>query len=255
MPHRGAPPSRVSAGNLRRLANQIAEQLNRERKAQIAQADDAASSESTGPTIAKNWARIYDYMPVFAYWEGARSNRSLKDDPGGLTLYGVTQIALDDWRAKHPDIPTAGDGSMPENVSDLTPENARIIHLGRSWDQYNLHRIKDDGVAFQIFDIMGPTGAHGVAKIVYPTIDEVLRRHGQRFSGLVPPKTGGIDQNAIDRINAIDEAGLTRDLQEALVNRRLNYFKRLDNFDANPGWVTRAEYFRPGSRPRESWRQ
>src|SRR5262245_16000381 len=62
--------------------------------------------------------------------------------------------------------------------------------------------------------------------------------------GLASPKNGGIDRNAIDRINAIDEAGLTRDLQEALVNRRLNYFKGLDNFDSIPGWVTRAEYFR-----------
>jgi len=254
MPPRGAPSLRFSADGPRQLADQIADTLQRERDTQIA---DAVNGSSTGPTdpAAKAWARIYDYMPVFAHWEGVRSDRSAADDPGGLTLYGVTQIALDDWRAKHPDVPITGDRSMPENVGDLTPEQAQMIHLTRAWDQYKLHQIKNDGVAFQIFDIMGPTGARGVAKIIYPAIDEVLRRHGQRFGGLVRPAAGGIDQSAIDRINAIDEAGLTRDLQEALVNRRLNYLKTLNNFDANPGWVTRAEYFRPGSRPRESWRQ
>jgi lysozyme family protein len=254
MPPRGAPSLRFSADGPRQLADQIADRLQRERDTQIADAGTGAPTESDD-SAEKAWARIYDYMPVFAHWEGARSERSPEADPGGLTLYGVTQIALDDWRNKHPDVPTSGDRSMPKNVADVTPEQAQIIHLSRAWDRYRLHQIKNDGVAFQIFDIMGPTGARGVAKIVYPAIDEVLRRHGQRFSGLVPPSAGGIDQNAIDHINAINQAGLTRDLQEALVDRRLNYLKTLRNFGSNPGWVTRAEYFRPGSRPRESWRQ
>lgn len=193
-------------------------------------------------------------------------------DPGGRTNHGITQNTLRDWFIKKephdeyggplfelsrlPNVPR-----LPMDVKDLTENQARALLKDLIWDKYGLDKIKDDNIAYHIFDMLtmsSPGGTRtkwGVDKIVYPAIGAVMEKN--KLYGEAPlamPDYGGIDQPAIDRINWLIGNGHARDLQEALVNQRLAYVQKLPNYkDFRGGWIPRIEWFRPRSTPPEGW--
>jgi hypothetical protein len=280
MPPRGTPSLRFSADGPRQLADQIAEQLRREAPEQIAQAPEAGGNAVGGRSASaprpmvygpdgtpRSRPRVEDFLDMIMPYEGG-----LVDDPrdrGGKTNFGITQSTLTDWfKAQGPldknvdplfeprRLP--GVPGIPKNVENLTLEQARALHKDLAWDTYKLDQIKDDNIAFQFFDMRTMTSPYGMKKIIYAAIDDVMKRHGLYDHGMMPYVTlpKGPSTNyfgpAIDRINWLGKLGLTRELQEALVNQRLAYVKKLPEYEHfRNGWVPRIEWFRPKSTPPE----
>jgi lysozyme family protein len=126
-----------------------------------------------------------------------------------------------------------------------------------AWTKYGLDQIRDNNVAFRLFDMLTNTRPKGVSQIVHPAIDEVMRNnklYDEGFAALAAPQGYGVDAATIDRINQLDQLGLIRELQEALVNQRLAYVKTLHSYrHFRNGWIRRIEEFRPRSTPPEGW--
>lgn len=62
--------------------------------------------------------------PITAKWEGGWSNH--KADPGGATMYGVTQAVYDRWRKKR--------GLKTQSVRNITMQEALIIYKENYWN-------------------------------------------------------------------------------------------------------------------------
>ncbi len=92
-------------------------------------------------------------MPALRAHEGGWSNH--KDDPGGATMYGVTQAVYDDWRVER--------GRPKQTVRDITEDEVRQIFKVGFWD-----RIKGDdlptGIDYATFDAAVNSGPARGAK-------------------------------------------------------------------------------------------
>jgi hypothetical protein len=286
MPPRGAPPLRISADGPRQLADQIAEKLRNEASEQVAQATAAGNSTISGRSASapqptyygpdgtpRSRPRVEDFLDMIMRREGGYVDNP--KDSGGRTNFGITRKTLDDWHAeqikqfekeqvgksgprkKFEPTRLPGASSIPTDVKDLTKEQARALHKNLVRDKYGLEQIKDDNTAAHLFDMLTMSSPDGVSKMVYPAIDSLMKNyelydHGE--TPLIAPGGGGIDQTAIDRMNWLIDSGHAHDLQEALVNQRLAYVRKLPNYkDFRGGWVPRIEWFRPRSTPPEGW--
>ncbi|MGH6939527.1 glycosyl hydrolase 108 family protein [Hypericibacter sp.] len=279
MSPRGTPSLRFTVDGPRQLADQIAEQLRKEASEQIAQIPEtehsAASGRSAaapaeviyGPDGTPRWRpRVEDFLDVIMPHEGGFVDNP--KDRGRRTNFGITQETLDGWFANQrerfdkrqqrrdpalrkefepkrlPSVP-----GIPTDVKDLTLEQARALHKDLNWDTYKLDQIKDDGTALQFLDMRFMTSPYGMKKIIYPAIDDVMKKHdlGEMPYATLPngPSTNYFGP-AIDLVNWLDALGFSRELQEALVNRRLAYVKTLPRYKYfHNGWDTRIESFRP----------
>jgi lysozyme family protein len=103
-------------------------------------------------------------MPALRAHEGGWANHP--KDPGGATMFGVTQAVYDDWRVDH--------GKLKQTVRDITEDEVRSIFKVRFWD-----RIKGDdlptGIDYATFDAAvnsGPArGAKWLQKAVGADVD------------------------------------------------------------------------------------
>jgi glycosyl hydrolase family 108 len=275
MPPHGAPSLRFTADGPRQLADQIAEQLRKEASEQIAQVPETEHSAVSGRSAAApaeviyepdgtpRWRpRVEDFLDVIMPYEGGFVDNP--KDSGRKTNFGITQKTLTNWfEAQGPLDKKTGEPlfeprrlpgvpSIPTDVKDLTLEQARALHKELGWDTYKLDQIQDDGVSLQFLDMRMMTSPEGMKKIIYPAIDDVMKRHGLHDHGMMPyailPKGPATNYfgPAIDRINWLSSLGFGRELREALVNQRLAYVKTLKGYkDFHNGWDTRIESFRP----------
>lgn len=132
--------------------------------------------------------------------EGGISNRSLKDDPGGLTNHGITLKVFQTSGAKLVNLPPTKEGLM-----QLTAPQAGVIAKNLYWDRYKIDTIVN----------------HKFQPIVADSY----------FNG------GGINSLGFKNISALNGSNVS---VSQLLNNRLAYLKKLSNWDANKnGWTDR----------------
>jgi hypothetical protein len=256
---------------LKHLADQIGDELRREKQQQLAEAPASPSNAKAGQTSwpphgRSSRPRAQIMLDEILGLEGGLVNNPY--DSGGLTNFGVTRKTLDDWHALNsypirdsndrkrepgrlPNVP-----GIPQSVRDLTVEQARALHQDIAYDQYRLQRIKDYDVAHHIFDMLINTSPTPVRDFVYGAIDDVMRRRNLYDENRAPftdlPEAG-VGPQAAERINWLVDRGYKADLQNALVDRRRAYAEGQPDYDKFPGLLPRIERFRPPTHPPEGW--
>lgn len=251
------PPQgpKFAADGLKHLADQIGDALRREKQQQLAQTpaspDSTPVTSSWPPHGRSSRPRAQVMLDEILGLEGGYSNNPY--DSGGPTNYGITKKTLDAWQGQNGGPAVT---EVPENVKDLTVEQARRIHQEVAYDHYDLQHIKDYDVAHNIFDMLTNTKPGPVRDFVYGAIDDVMRRQSlydedhAPFTDLPSKRVG---PRAIDRINWLVDHGYKTALQDALVGRRRAYAERQPNYDKFPGLLPRIERFRPPNHPPEGW--
>jgi lysozyme family protein len=155
-------------------------------------------------------------MPHVFVSEGGLSNRKLKDDPGGLTNFGITHKTLRGAFAQ---------GLV--NHSDpykLTKDEATKIYKVQYWDA-----IKGDqlpyGIDYAVFDFAINSGSARAVK-------ELQRVLGVQVDGII----GLVTLSEINRIKPSE-------LIHRYSARRLAFMESLRNWNANKnGWTKRVEH-------------
>ncbi|MEW6772937.1 MAG: glycosyl hydrolase 108 family protein [Bacteroidota bacterium] len=136
------------------------------------------------------------------------------------TKYGISAPTLIAWRGKM---------VTPEDMKNLTEEEAKRIFKARYWDPLNLDKVKDQKVAELIFDAADGSGV-GLAK-----------KHTVRALNNIGINVSEYSVDAINRANPVR-------LFNALKEVRINFFKSIAANDPNKavflkGWLNRmAKY-------------
>lgn len=144
--------------------------------------------------------------------EGGWSDRPLKDDPGGKTMWGVTQGTYDNWRRAQ--------GQPTQTVRKITAEEAHAIY--RAWFWNKAGEGLPVGLDYAVFD-------YGVNSGPGRAIGELQRLLGVKDDGLIGPQT-------LAAAHAVEDQDV---LIARLTAARLRYVRGLRNYRANPGWEPR----------------
>lgn len=189
-------------------------ETNKETIAAIRQAAPPAAAPPTqqaGP-IPGVPSRFESCLEIVLGKEGLFSNNA--KDPGGATMMGITQRTLAAWR--HRDVTV-------EEVAALTREEACEIYRANYW---NTMRCDDlpRGVDLVVFDFGVNAGPGTSVKML------------QRAAGAEPD--GAVGDLTLRAVRSSD----TRALIDALVAKRLEFYRSLDTFVTfGKGWVNRTE--------------
>ena len=174
-------------------------------------AGSVAPVQRTGP-IPGVPSRFESCLEIVLGKEGLFSNH--EKDPGGATMMGITQRTLAAWR--HRDVTV-------EEVAALTREEACEIYRANYW---NTMRCDDlpKGVDLIVFDFGVNAGPVTSVKML------------QRAAGSEPD--GAVGDLTLRAVRSSDP----RALIEALVTKRLEFYRSLDTFVTfGKGWVNRTE--------------
>ena len=145
-----------------------------------------------------------------------------KNDPGGMTNYGISQRFVDDEKLKL-------------NIQHLTLDEAKDIYRKYWWDRYHYDAVNDLKLATKIFDLsvnLGPDKAHA---LVQKSLNHIQNEH-IAIDGVFGPQTiAAVNQS--DPIKLMTEFRLeTRDYYINLVSHNPSLAK----FEY--GWLVRAAW-------------
>jgi len=134
-----------------------------------------------------------------------------EDDYGGETRYGIT-------KRRYPEL----------DIKNLSKEKASDIYYTDFYLDLNLKYIKDDLLALHIFDMAVNAGRKNAVKLLQELLKDC------EVDGVMGPVTGMAAKNA----------GLTTNLVEAYIAKRVEYYykvsKRGNNQKFLNGWVNRV---------------
>jgi peroxiredoxin Q/BCP len=179
--------------------------------------------------------------------EGALAIRPAAEDPGGVTLGGVSQACLDGLRGRpewH---------HLPTRADELIERQIRSIYRSEFFDRPRIGALDQiPGLAEaapmlpeQIFDAGVHHGTTTAGRWLQRALDRRLgtdlrTRRGDGsidYDGVIGPRTRQAVAEAVQR-------GAAGDVNDDVVDRRIALMRRLPHFPANPGWIARAESFR-----------
>lgn len=146
--------------------------------------------------------------------EGGFSNRPLKDDPGGATMWGVTQRTLEAWRKR------------PVTVNEV--RNLKIEEAAEIYRKEYANRVSFDelpaGLDYAMLDYAINSGPAQAVR----SLQRVL---GVVQDGVIGPRTR----------DTIRMRGVVK-MIDSLQDERWAFMQRLSNFQKNKnGWKTRVE--------------
>jgi type VI secretion system secreted protein VgrG len=133
-----------------------------------------------------------------------------RDDPGGITNYGITLPVL----KAEPGMSLAG----PQQIRELTEADARRIWRRQWWERYGYGQIDSQDVATKIFDLsvnVGPYRAH-----------QLLQR-SLRAVGYPVADDGQLGPHTFAAIRAAHDTGRDRQLVVALRMAAEGYYRRI----------------------------
>lgn len=136
------------------------------------------------------------------------------------TKYGISAPTLIAWRGKM---------VTPEEMKNLTEEEAKAIFKKRYWDPLDLDKVKDQRVATIIFDAADGSGV------------AIAKKHTVRALNNIGISVSEYSVDAVNRANP-------KKLHDAIKQVRIDFFKYLAEKDPNKsvflkGWLNRmAKY-------------
>jgi hypothetical protein len=216
---------------LRREA--MRDEARRRARQQLAQATPIEGGTAEAPPTAlvqpqamidPDDERAYRFIDEILQWEGGY-------EPTGPTNFGITQNTLDSWNRRY----GRKDG-MPVHVKDLTKDQARQILKADYYDAYRLREIADEDLAHELLDIYVNTGTKGHRHIIQSAVDQVMRdhdlynRHEQPFA-----LTDEVGPRSRSRLNWLVASGYSRELRNALTDRRYAYVRDEGKLRDMPG--------------------
>ena len=170
-------------------------------------------------------------------------------DRGGPTNKGVSQRTLDAIRKQHPE------WNLPEKSKELSEEQINRIFREEFFDRPKIDKVAEipglmdeaPQLPEQLFDTGVLHGSDTAGRLLQQSLDEVLGtdlretdESGDKvYDGNVGPKTRAAIAQAI-------REGKIQEVNDRMVDKRIEYMKSLPNFLGNPGWPERAEGFRIG---------
>ena len=140
--------------------------------------------------------------------EGGFSNRPLSDDPGGATMYGVTENV-------------ARANGYTGQMQDLTLDFAKSVYRKQYWDACQCDAMPD-ALRYPLFDAAVNSGPGQAIKWLQSAI-------GVKADGVIGPMTRQAANMASPQI-----------VRQQMIGKRLAFMTRLDNWSANAkGWSRR----------------
>ena len=174
------------------------------------------------------------------------------------TNFGIQQNTLNDYNAMNPD------AGFKEDMALLKREQAAQIYREMFYDRYGIGEIDNFSMASHLFDLVVLHGPTGAAMVLQDAMRKTFAEHASDLAGIygeddIPGSTltneemrqklkiGGM---TLDILSAIDERGLLDRLQNYVVERRIQFMRDIAERDPEkaknlPGWIPRAESFRP----------
>lgn len=149
-----------------------------------------------------------------------------KQDPGGRTMYGITEHTWKAWRI--------GREHLPENVAAITVKQATDVYHAWYWAKFRLDTISSKYVAAEIFDTGVNCGPKNAAYQAQRAINYCRKEDWGKIA--VDGAFGPITRAAIERILG---GGYLMPLLEALNGEQYRYYADLDRPRFSRGWTRR----------------
>ncbi|HJO74558.1 MAG TPA: glycosyl hydrolase 108 family protein [Rhodospirillales bacterium] len=204
------------------------------------------------------WPKDDGNNPVFNRYrerlkpfEGKFADR--KVDPGGPTQKGISQRFLDKLNKLHPE------WKLPEKSKKLNDKQVSGIYRSEFFDKPKIQKVQDipginkqaQELPEQLFDAGVQHGPKQAGQWLQQSLDERLgtdlrvpdKNGNLVYDGNVGPKTRAAIGQAI-------KEGKIQAINDAMVDRRVVFMRKLPKFKSNPGWLPRANSFRIQKRNR-----
>ena len=153
-------------------------------------------------------------------------NPNIIDQP---TNSGITQPTLDKYNADHPEF------NFPDNVKDLTGEQAQQIYGEDYYDERRIGEIENERIAAAIFDMGVMSNFNNVGKTIQETLNDSMDAN-LKIDGKIGDKT-------IDALNNIPNDKVD-DFMQDLKENRIEYLQGLSGWDKyGDGWTSRTNRY------------
>ena len=157
---------------------------------------------------------------------GYVDNPKIIDQP---TNSGITQPTLDKYNADHPEF------NFPDNVKDLTGEQAQQIYGEDYYDERRIGEIENERIAAAIFDMGVMSNFNNVGKTIQETLNDSMDAN-LKIDGKIGDKT-------IDALNNIPNDKVD-DFMQDLKENRIEYLQGLSGWDKyGDGWTSRTNRY------------
>lgn len=157
---------------------------------------------------------------------GYVDNPNIIDQP---TNSGITQPTLDKYNADHPEF------NFPDNVKDLTGEQAQQIYGEDYYDERRIGEIENERIAAAIFDMGVMSNFNNVGKTIQETLNDSMDAN-LKIDGKIGDKT-------IDALNNIPDDKIDNFMQD-LKENRIEYLQGLSGWDKyGDGWTSRTNRY------------
>lgn len=179
------------------------------------------------------------------HWEGGYS-KDPKDE-GGPTQKGISQRLLDTLNKQHPE------WNLKKNSKDLKEKQIRGIYRSEFFDKPKIQKVQDipginkhaPELPEQLFDAGVLHGPKRAGQWLQQSLDQHLSTDLRVpdedgdwvYDGNVGPKTHAAIARAI-------KEGEIRRVNDSMVDRRMNFMRKLSKNKNFPGWLLRANSFR-----------
>lgn len=178
--------------------------------------------------------------------EGGIANRSKKSDPGGLTNQGLSQVTLDNLKRQNPQ------WNLPNKPTELTNQEITSVFRHEYYERPKIKLLSEvpglketqEKLINHVFDAGITSGTNDAGKWLQESLDKKLgtdlrstNSKGQKFyDGNIGPSTRKAVQQAV-------RDGKIRDVHVEFIKKRIEYMRKLENYEDNKGWEKRVQSF------------
>ena len=168
--------------------------------------------------------------------KGYEDNVRLVEQP---TNTGISQKLLGDLFKKYPMMEKAykpnENSTLNDTLKNLTQEQIDNIYCQEFYKPYRVKDIKDDRIAYSVFDMHVMTSPHNVARTFQKSLNEM---------GYPVKQDGVFGSETVNALNQVSQNNQTNTFMENhLKPNRINYLDRLKDKDDRPGWFYRTQRY------------
>ena len=158
-------------------------------------------------------------------------------------MKGVSQKTLDEIRQKYPQ------WQLPKDAQNLTDQQIDGIYRYEYFDSPKLDKLAaipgmDNRLVRQVFDAGVQHSTVRAGRWLQQALDDTLGTNLKtkdkngvlRYDGIIGPQTRAALTKAV-------QTGKWKNVNNAVVQRRVAFMRSLPNAAANPGWIKRANSF------------
>lgn len=155
------------------------------------------------------------------------------------TNTGISQKLLGDLFKKYPIMERAykpnENSTLNDTLKNLTQEQIDNIYCQEFYKPYRVKDIKDDRIAYSVFDMYVMSSPYNVARTFQKSLNEM---------GYPVKQDGVFGSETVNALNQVSQNNQTNTFMENhLKSNRINYLDRLKDKDDRPGWFYRTQRY------------